>query len=62
MRDVSYDEDRLHGRAIGGVLSTLRNVAINLIRRLAYRYIPDGWRALSARPDEGLSLLTTPFG
>ena len=28
VRDVSYDEDRLHGRKIGYCLSILRNVAI----------------------------------
>lgn len=61
VRDVSYDEDRLHARATGLVLSTLRNVAINLIRRLGYHYIPDGWRALSARADRGLPLLLLPF-
>jgi len=59
VRDVSGDEDRLHGRAIGLGLSGLRNVVINLLRWLGYRYIPDGWRAMAARPDRGLALLTT---
>lgn len=58
VRDVSYDEDRLHGRSIGVVLATLRNGAINLIRKLGYKYIPDGWREISARPDYGLEFLT----
>ena len=57
VRDVSQDEDRLHGRAIGLALSGLRNVAINILRHLGYRYIPDGWRAMAARPDRGLVLL-----
>jgi hypothetical protein len=57
VRDVSQDEDRLHGRAIGLALSALRNVAINILRHLGYRYIPDGWRAMAARPDRGLVLL-----
>ncbi len=59
VRDVSGNEDRLHGRAIGLGLSGLRNVVINLLRWLGYRYIPDGWRAMAARPDRGLALLTT---
>lgn len=58
VRDVSYDEDRLHGRSIGVVLATLRNGAMNLIRKLGYKYIPDGWREISARPDYGLEFLT----
>jgi hypothetical protein len=33
-RDMSFHEDRLHGRAIGGMQSWLRNMAINLIRRV----------------------------
>ena len=61
VRDVSWDEDRLHGRAIGPGLSGLRNVVINILRRLGYRYIPDGWRAMAARPDRGLALLTNGF-
>ncbi len=61
VRDVDYDEDRLHGRAIGLVLSTLRNIAINLLRRAGFRYIPDGQRDMAARPDRGLSLITHPF-
>jgi hypothetical protein len=56
-RDVSYDEDRLHGRAIGFSLSALRHAAINLIRRAGFRYIPDAKRFLPARSDLGLALL-----
>ena len=57
VRDVSYDEDRLHGRKIGYCLSILRNVAINTIRREGYPYIPDGWRDIAAKPGRGLYLL-----
>jgi len=57
VRDVSMDEDRLHGRRIGFALSALRNGAINIIRRLGFLYIPDARRFLSARPDRGLPLL-----
>lgn len=61
VRDVTWGEDRLHGRAIGLVLATLRNTAMNLIRRLEYRFIPDGWRWISARQDYGLPILTQPL-
>lgn len=47
VRDVSYDEDRLHGRQIGPALAALRNGAITLIRRLGYAYVPDAWRHFS---------------
>jgi len=57
VRDVDFSEDRLHGRKIGPGLSVIRSVAINLIRALGYRFIVDGFRALSARADRGLSLL-----
>ena len=57
VRDVSYDEDRLHGRCIGPTLSSIRNIAISIIRRQAYRYIPDGWRDIAAHRDHGLHLL-----
>jgi hypothetical protein len=58
VRDVSYDEDRLHGRQIGYGLSMVRNVAINLIRAASYPYIPDGWRDMVCRPDQGFSFLS----
>ncbi len=58
VRDVTMDEDRLHGRAIGLVLAAVRNTAINLIRGLGYAFIPDGRRELSARPQHGVTLLT----
>ena len=57
VRDVSYDEDRLHGRKIARGLSSLRNVAINIIRQAGYPFIPDGWRDIASRPDHGLQLL-----
>lgn len=57
VRDVSYDEDRLHGRHIGPSLSSLRNIAISTIRRQGYPYIPDGWRDIASQRDHGLHLL-----
>ena len=56
--NVSYDEDCLHARKTGLVLCKVRQAAINLIRGLGYRYIPDGWRGISARTDYGLTLVT----
>jgi hypothetical protein len=58
VRDVTYDEDRLHGRKIGHSLAILRNVAITLIRREGYPYIPDGWRDIAVQEDHGFHLLT----
>jgi len=40
--DVSYDEDRLHGRKIAPAVSSLTNAAINIIRQAGYPFIPDG--------------------
>ena len=60
MRDVSYGEDRNHARAVALALSSLRTVALNLIRHLGFRFIPDGWRVLAAQPDPGLSPLLHP--
>ena len=57
VRDVSYDEDRLHARQVGRTLATVRNAAITLIRRQGYPYVPDGWRDLASRPGLGLLLL-----
>lgn len=57
VRDVSYDEDRLHGRRIARGLSSLRNAAINLIRQAGYPYVPDGCRDIASRSDLGLYLL-----
>jgi hypothetical protein len=60
VRDVDFSEDRLHGRRIGPGLSVIRSMAINLIRALGYRFVVDGFRALSARADRGLTLLIGP--
>lgn len=60
VRDVGYEEDRLHGRKIGLGLSALRNEALNLIRQQGYRYLPDAWRAFSECPRRILAILTTP--
>lgn len=57
VRDVSYDEDRLHGRKIARALSAVRNVGLNIIRHAGYPFIPDGWRDIASRPDHGLQLL-----
>ena len=57
VRDVSYDEDRLHGRKIARSLSSLRDVAINIIRHERYPFVPDGWRDIASRPTFGLYLL-----
>jgi hypothetical protein len=60
VRDVSFCEGRLLGREVAPGLSTIRNLALNLIRALGYRFVVDVFRALSARADRGLSLLTSP--
>jgi len=57
VRDVSYQEDRLHARKIAYHLSQIRNGAITLIRKAGFRYIPDGWRFFSARNEKGIELL-----
>jgi len=57
MRNIRQDEDRLRGRAIELALSGLRHGALNVLRHLGHRYIPDGWRAMAARADRGLALL-----
>jgi hypothetical protein len=59
VRDGSYGEDRFHARITGPALSMIRNTAISLIRRQGYPFMTDGWCAISALPDFGLSLLLT---
>jgi hypothetical protein len=59
--DASYREDRSHARVTGIALSKIRLTAVNLIRALGYRYIPDGWREISALPHDGLALVVFPF-
>jgi len=62
VRDMSFHEDRLHGRAIGGMLSWLRNMAINLIRRVwPASLIPDAWSRLSLDPRIALRWLHIPL-
>jgi hypothetical protein len=62
VRDMSFHEDRLHGRAISGMLSWLRNIAINLIRRVwAASLIPDAWSRLSVDPRIALRWLHIPL-
>jgi len=57
VRDVTDDEDRLHGRIIGLGLSSIRNEAITLLRQYPYPYIPDAQRAVAACPSLAFSLL-----
>jgi hypothetical protein len=58
VRDVSFCEDRLPDAEVTPGLSAIRNLALNLIRSLGCRFVVDAFRALSARDDRGLSLLT----
>jgi hypothetical protein len=60
VRDVTYREDSLHARSVGWVLSSVRDIAINLLRRAGFRYIPDGHSAAAARSDRALCLLLHP--
>lgn len=55
MLDVTYGEDRNHARKIALPLSKLRCVALNMIRQMGFRYVPDGHRAAAARTDRGLA-------
>lgn len=48
VRDVSFDEDRNHGRQRVHLLAAIRNMAISLFRWRGFRYAPDGWRFASA--------------
>ncbi len=52
VRDVSFDEDRLHGRRVATMLAAVRNMAISLFRWRGFRYAPDGWRFASANLHE----------
>ena len=61
VRDVSMNEDRLHGRWIVLALAAIRNTAINLIRVMGYPFIPDGRREISAWPQYGVAILTQPL-
>ncbi len=58
VRDVTMKEDRLHGRWIGLGLSSIRNVALSLLRHFfPDEFIPDAQRKVCAMPEEGISLL-----
>lgn len=58
VRDVTMKEDRLHGRWIGLGLSSIRNVALSLLRYFfPDEFIPDAQRKVCAMPDKGISLL-----
>ncbi len=62
VRDVTQNEDRGHARAIALALSGLRCLALTVLRLLVPApYIPDARRLVSAMPDEGMALLTTPL-
>ena len=58
VRDVSYDEDRLHGRKMARGLSSFRNVATDIIRNGGCPFVPDGWRDIASRTGFGLSFAT----
>jgi hypothetical protein len=51
-RDVSWQEDRYHGRAIGPMLAWLRNLALTLIWQQRFPYVPDAWSYLAAHAEE----------
>jgi len=62
VRDVSMDEDRLHGRKIAAGLSGIRNVVLNLLLRLiGASSIPEARRKVAAMPDYDLHLLFIPL-
>jgi hypothetical protein len=58
VRDVSYDEDRLHGRQIAWALAWGRNTAMSLIRKADVGYIPDAISYASAHFQEVIGWLT----
>ena len=61
LRDVTKDEDGRQGRRIGPALSSLRSMALTLLRLfIPAPHIPDAQRMISAMDDNGLALLTTP--
>jgi hypothetical protein len=62
VRDVTFHEDRLHGRQIGSMLAWLRNMALNLIRRYRpNRFIPDVCSELAANLPIALRWLLAPL-
>jgi len=59
VRDVSMDEDRLHGRKIAAGLSGIRNVTLTLLRKwFPEAYIPEARRKVAVMSSYGLHLLT----
>jgi len=61
-RDMSFHEDRLHGRQIGVALAWLRNLALNLMRR--HRpgvFLPDVWSELTAQLPIALRWMSAPL-
>ena len=61
VRDVTFDEDRLHGRKIGFGLSGVRNVAITLLRQLGLPFIPEAQRAVAVNPVLAFALFALKF-
>jgi len=62
VRDVTMDDDRLHGRRIAPALRSICNVALSLLRHLFPGHvIPDAHRLIWARHDSGFSLLVLPL-
>ena len=61
VRWVGEGEDRWSGRKIGPALAALRDGALNLIRGLGYRYVPDAWRAFSVPSGRLLHCLLAPL-
>lgn len=62
VRDLSWHEDRYHGRQIGALLAGLRNIALNLIRRhRPGQFIPDVWSELAADLATALRWLLAPL-
>ena len=58
-RDVTMDEDCLHGGQIGPALRRMRKVTRSLLRRcLPGHSLPDARRLVRALPDGGCSVLT----
>ena len=61
-RDVSFHEDRLHGRQIGVALAWLRNLALNLMRRhRPGMFIPDVWSELTVQLPTALRWVVAPL-
>lgn len=61
VRDVSWNEDRQHGRAVGVSLATLRNTVLNVLRGCGFTFMPDGRRWLAAQRHCGLPFLPRPL-